>query len=195
MHFRQTLITAFRLTPLKATHESPDPEVPPLFVSGLRLHIVSDHVPEHFGGGENYRLYAEEPDGTGRHDRGIRRVLERLDVTPWWGHHVGHRLEAWSPGTRVRAVPGEEGLRHEVVWSLLTLGPVSLARAGRPYPELPNDPHRVGRTLVLSLVAARPMEGILKELRTDPVGPGLALPESLGCGGEHDTDETGEPLC
>lgn len=194
MHFRQTLITAFRLTPLKATHESPDPEVPPLFVSGLRMHVVEDHVPGHLGGGKNYRLYAADP-GPGPEDAGSRRVLERLDVTPWWGHHPGHRLEAWSPGTRVRAVPGESPVRREVVWSLLTLGVVRLARPGAPYVELPDDPDRVPRTLVLSLLAARPLEGILKELRVDPVGPVLTLPESLGCGGEHDTDETGEPLC
>jgi hypothetical protein len=175
MHFRQSLITAFRLTPLKATHESPDPEVPPLFVSGLRMHVVEDHVPGHLGGGRNYRLYAADP-GPGPEDAGARRVLERLDVTPWWGHHPGHRLEAWSPGCAPSGV----------VWSLLTLGVVRLARPGAPYVELPDDPDRVPRTLVLSLLAARPLEGILKELRVDPVGPGLTLPGALGCGDEHE---------
>lgn len=177
MHFRQTLITTVRLTPLKATADAPDPDVPPLFLHGLRMHVVRDHVPEHFGGGTNYRLYAEEPDGTGRHDRGIRRVLERLDVTPWWAHTAGHELVAWSPGRY------PEG----VVWTRLTLGPVRVARPGRPYPELPDDPHRVGRTLVLSLVTDPVNRLTVDNLREDPAGPEpCSFPAFRWCGTDHD---------
>lgn len=174
MHFRQTTITAVRLRPLAAPADAPDPEVAPLFLAGLRMHIVDDHVPEHLGGGRNFRLYAPDP-AEGIKGASARRVLERLDLTPWWAHPHGVELVAWSP---------ESGI-HLGSWTRLTLGPLRLARPGKPYPELPDDPHRVGRTLVLSLLGGGlGYEEAYRNLRVDPTGPYEECgPHVRDCGG------------
>lgn len=154
VHFRQTRIQAVRLTPLKASHDAPDPEVPPLFVSGLKgMHLVTAYVPEELGGGTNYRLYCALPEGGP--DSIAGRLMMKLDLTPWWAHHPGHELIVWSLS-----------LDGSGIWTRLTVGPMKIARPGLPLIHEGED--IVPRALLISGVT--PLDHT-RVLRVDERGP------------------------